>query len=476
VQVVLLTPEGNILDTIRCRISERYGLMETDIRRIPNGDGAMVVIRLVGFVLRTDERTWGHNWHEITFRGETNKLMAHPSLGPDIWDREGLVRMEIADAQFGVLFPRLEAANERPARPPSETADAGRVTSRPNRCAPPPPTPLPERERGIAGGAPSPSPPVVEPKTRVVDGASVSRPSGAGTDAKQPADAPPGPAPDWNARDAVLSASLADLARREGQEPGKFDKFPEASAQKITSSGKTYVLTLQYGTVFGDTSVLNAMIWTVEGKLLDRIRCETDKRYGILRWDFHGPNQIILTGGGHDVRDFTAPPYSWHYWHAVVFRNKRYTFWSEEGRFEHNLRGWPTILRGEIRDGKFVITSPRLESPQDELGDAQALRIGYAIGPDIKYLRIENPEQVKAIVSTMTVKGTEPGLSIAVPANATVNFLMPNGASIRTTFVTRTTLDRAHWGHIHLASSAFYDAISSIASKAEGKQVNLIEQ
>ena len=451
-QIVLLTPQGRILDRIQCDAPYGLGMgnTETTILRRPDRDGAQIVVRYVG-ERAFPQAQWWPGSHSVTFRGRTYTFTDHrPTRHPVVWDRQGLLRVEVADGKLGVLFPRLDSPEEGPGRSQPGASHDGTPPSGVGPASPPPPRPSTQRETGVAHGD------------------HVVPPFQAGSGPKRPV-----PPPDWTATGSVLSRSLADLARRQGHEPGKYDRSRDVSAEKIASGNATYVLTLEHGEEsLSHNSVVQATIWSVEGKLLDQVRCEVDHDYGVLRWD---DNRVYLTGPGASGRGLTEPPYGWHFWHTVVREGRRYTFWSEEGRFEHPINEVPTILRTEIQRGRFVVSSPRLESPQDEFRNAEALRIGYAVGPDVKSIRVDNPAELKDIVSTMAVQGMDVNLSVAAPANATVNFLMPNGASIRTTFVTPTTLDRAHWGQIHLASSAFHDKIAAIISKAEGKEVRLID-
>lgn len=110
-QVVLLTPNGKILDQVQCDINSRYGIVKTEILHKPDADGAQIVIRFIGRKYPSGRQGWWHNWHTIVFHDKFWTFwdeMEHKTGPHSLWNEKGLCRIGIADDKFDVLFPKLD--------------------------------------------------------------------------------------------------------------------------------------------------------------------------------------------------------------------------------------------------------------------------------------------------------------------------------------------------------------------------------
>jgi len=108
-QVVLLTPEGKILDRVQCEINSRYGRTKTEILAKPDADGGQIVIRFVGGRFPTGEQNWWHGWHTIVYHGKARTFHEKETGKPDIWDEKGLCRIKVVNDKLRILFPDLQS-------------------------------------------------------------------------------------------------------------------------------------------------------------------------------------------------------------------------------------------------------------------------------------------------------------------------------------------------------------------------------
>ena len=101
------------------------------------------------------------------------------------------------------------------------------------------------------------------------------------------------------------------------------------------------------------------------GKLLDRLACGINNRYGEL---FTEVADKPAPNGARLVVRFKprAPKFStWHNWHTITYGGKPYTFWEEERNDPVNWmeRG---LVRAKIRQDKFQVLFPELKQPDGE--------------------------------------------------------------------------------------------------------------
>ncbi len=144
-------------------------------------------------------------------------------------------------------------------------------------------------------------------------------------------------------------------------------------------------------------------------------------------------------------------------------------FWNEKG-----------LCRVGIADEKFVVLFPKLEMP--DLSKTKSIRVGYYVGRAEKHLAIDDPKQVSNLISTVTIKARnqyypEPNEEEYVGgehSGTRVDFILPNGEARKMAIVTDRVLHDARGGQITLDTTAFFDTISELVSKAEGRAVDLL--
>ena len=94
----------------RCETNSRYGTVDSAILPRPRADGARVVLFFAGNYPPGEQPSHFHSWHMITF-GDRSWSFHMRNWVPDnldIWNRQGLCRLGIADNKLVVLFPKLE--------------------------------------------------------------------------------------------------------------------------------------------------------------------------------------------------------------------------------------------------------------------------------------------------------------------------------------------------------------------------------
>lgn len=101
-KILLLDETGKIRDQVSCGINTRYGSLITEFPSKPQDDNAQIVIRFVP----TGPGVW-HNWHTINHEGKSHTFYVLGNRDPEELTRLGLVRLEVRDRKFGVIFPDL---------------------------------------------------------------------------------------------------------------------------------------------------------------------------------------------------------------------------------------------------------------------------------------------------------------------------------------------------------------------------------
>lgn len=102
-QLVLLRPDGTILDHISCMISARFGSLKTEVTDKPDEDGARAVIRFT-----PHEKGGSHFFHEIVYGGKLYSYTDDPSRPAAEWLEKGLCRIAVQKSKLVVLFPALQ--------------------------------------------------------------------------------------------------------------------------------------------------------------------------------------------------------------------------------------------------------------------------------------------------------------------------------------------------------------------------------
>lgn len=295
--------------------------------------------------------------------------------------------------------------------------------------------------------------------------------------ASLPADEPK--PPDWSLRGKALAGMLAELARQQGLDPEDFSSYRSKRGRStfwgegdvVPTHDTKYVVAVQSIEATGvpGISAQQVVLLTPDGKILDRLQCDINSRYGRVHAsvsrDAEGTRIAILFESSMRGQKGNG----WHNWHTIVFRGRSYTF-REKATDEHNE--WDQgLCRAEVADGKLAVIFPRLEWPEEELARAVSLRISYG---ERKHLDILDRGQIEALFATMDVEATEPGTGMHCGYNTRIDVRLASGASTRLVFVRPTFLHREEWGRIELGSTAFHDKVAELVAKAEGRPVDIV--
>jgi hypothetical protein len=108
-QLVLLTPDGKILDQVQCDINSRDGEVVSEFLPKPDADGAQIVMRFLGAEISPGKRNLSNNYYNIIFHGQFWKFGGGS-------DSKGLCRVGIANDKFTVLFPKLRMPDVKNAK------------------------------------------------------------------------------------------------------------------------------------------------------------------------------------------------------------------------------------------------------------------------------------------------------------------------------------------------------------------------
>jgi hypothetical protein len=317
----------------------------------------------------------------------------------------------------------------------------------------------------------------------------------------------------------LLNTSLADLAKAQGLDPADF-----LSYRSVTNGGlfchdrgevdTVYVLdgrqalAVQTVPAHGNLGVSGqqVVLLSLKGRILDRIQCGINARYGSVkleilpRPDPDGTRAVIRFSGAryYVTTDQTWVQECWHNRHTITFHGQYWTFLDDREKAgphsEWNEKG---LCRIGIADNRFVVLFPKLEIP--DVGKAKSMTIVYCLegvgrstGTE-RRLEIADPKQVSELLAAITIKGQELRSLNMVPATwnigpdtcTTVEFKMPDGTETTWKFHTpdhlsyieerrKTPISGA--GSIELTSRAFFDAVSKAVAKAEGRPIELVRE
>jgi hypothetical protein len=257
------------------------------------------------------------------------------------------------------------------------------------------------------------------------------------------------------------------------------------------------------------------VLLTAEGKILDRLRCDTNSRFGDVRAEVlpeaaRDGARIVMRWA--NLRILGAhPAYGCDF--TVLHGDK---FWKTGACFDsiREALSVPLCRVGVARD-KFTVISPKLDNLDDlEIKSAKALRITYypnrkwldEAGPS-KQLDIVDPKEVSRLLGAIKPEGEEQGRFGLTSTDPTVAFIMADGTATEWKLGRKMLVGVAErlyrpdnairWrfgrnllnsspgpmrivegggnigGTLHLASTAFFDEVEKAVSKAEGKPVDL---
>jgi hypothetical protein len=297
---------------------------------------------------------------------------------------------------------------------------------------------------------------------------------------------------DWSATGEELVNILAALAKQQGLDPEDYRGYrrlrptggvgvygcrfspPRAAVALQVAADRMYLVIEEHpGTVIPGTTASQVVLLSVDGRILDRLQCDVSSRF-VRRLeceipkghDGDGARVVIrlprLTDSG--AEDEVRYPGA----HSIILRGREYHF-VEGGEKQNRLEVWHEngLCRATISRGKFFVLFPGIEEPEMELRGAEAIRVTYLAGREVKSLTVDDRQQIAALVSTLDVARTSNLRGGWVRETDTLEFLMPRGGAIRMAFTSPVGLARDHWGRMDLRSTAFYDKICELVSKAE---------
>ncbi len=314
---------------------------------------------------------------------------------------------------------------------------------------------------------------------------------------------------EWN----PLNKTIADLAKaqglrsedfrtyycRPGPFPGGFGYFSSNTAMNSLTVGEVQfavaVQTVEPISIPG-VSAQQLVLISPEGKILDRVQCDMNSRYGVVETDVLSKP---ASDGARLVMRFVGRQWSpggprtkSHNWHTIAFRGKFWTFGAAAGE-DNNAHGqWNEkgLCRIGIANDKFVVLFPNLQMP--EIKKAKALRITYYVRGAgnaplaLKQLDIVDPKQVSELLAGISIAGEDVQLGGVGPdPYTTIEFVMPDGTKSPWRLLARDVLwcimepDRTPIpgaGRIYLTSRAFFDGVSKAVSKAEGQPIDLLKE
>jgi hypothetical protein len=102
-QLILLSEDGQILDKVSCDINSRYGEVITEVKEDEAPDGARVIM-----VFKSAHSSGWHNWHAVTYGGNTSTFWESEKDLPSIWNKQGLCRIKVENDRFVIVFPKKD--------------------------------------------------------------------------------------------------------------------------------------------------------------------------------------------------------------------------------------------------------------------------------------------------------------------------------------------------------------------------------
>jgi hypothetical protein len=176
--------------------------------------------------------------------------------------------------------------------------------------------------------------------------------------------------------DQPICTALAQLAKDQGLNPQQyttyrprqgFDHFTTAFGRLVTAGQTKLVLvveTVEPATIPG-RSANQFILLSPEGRILDRLYCEINSRYGrlqpnVLSTPFPDGTQIIVRFCGSVLAGKTN---WWHNWHTIGHAGVERTF-SDENKAGPNDWDRLGLVRLAVSQKGFVVTHPKPEGSE----------------------------------------------------------------------------------------------------------------
>jgi hypothetical protein len=292
----------------------------------------------------------------------------------------------------------------------------------------------------------------------------------------------------WVLPNEPICATLVDLAKKQQLDPKEFDFDPWLERyylRKIRAGTKDFAVIVQTEPAHGvpGTTIEQIVLLTTEGQIMDRIRCAISSRYGAMK------TSVSLTpesDGSLIIIRFEGHKYSnddqglWHNWHEISYHDKKWTFGADENT-KPNIWNEKGLCRIGIADDKFKVIFPNMELP--DFGKAKSLKVTFDLLKEKeKRLVLDDPKQVAEIckhinvtsISVSDTEGIKPNVTLGINWDTKVDFVMPDGKTIQVGFIRKDVVDETLAGNVfELDSDSFYQSLTKIVSKAEGRKIEL---
>jgi hypothetical protein len=109
-----------------------------------------------------------------------------------------------------------------------------------------------------------------------------------------------------------------------------------------------------------------------------------------------------------------------------------------------------------------------------DLKRATSVTISYTLkGNRTRTVAVNNPAELQALLDTLEITDTKPGIHYGATTGGTVDFTLPDGTVAQTRFVTQTQLDRTSWGQVSIGPG-FYRKVNEIATRGEPKPIDVM--
>ncbi|MBX6315173.1 MAG: hypothetical protein IRY99_20025 [Isosphaeraceae bacterium] len=115
------------------------------------------------------------------------------------------------------------------------------------------------------------------------------------------------------------------------------------------------------------------------------------------------------------------------------------------------------------------------EDPKRVVAQTRALRVGYTVRGQMKYLTIEDPKAVKDLLALVKLENTYKGMHLGLAPRGTIEFIKEDGSIIQAMFSTPARLSWGQWGTVDLKDTQLYERVCALASKEEGRKIDILE-
>jgi hypothetical protein len=109
------------------------------------------------------------------------------------------------------------------------------------------------------------------------------------------------------------------------------------------------------------------------------------------------------------------------------------------------------------------------------LRQATAVRIGYTVHKQRKFVTVSSPGELRELLDSIRVTNAAKGAAFPwLSPHGTAEFTLPDGTVLQTFFIYNNQLERSQWGHLYLKTD-FYEKVCALVSRAEGKPIDVLK-